>query len=370
MACYYPFLAVYLMNRRLTYVQIGIIFAVQSLVGIIAQPLWGYITDKYLSKKKAVIINLLACSLVIFLFIPANSFLAIAAAVVALVAFQCAITPISDSYCYEIVEKNPKMQFGKIRLLGSVSFALVALILGKAIDYWGINISFWVYSFFMLCTLYFFFGIKHNEGSTVGRPGFGDLVSVMKNYRFTLFVVSVMLLSIMQGAHGGYIPMLIEKTGGSVSTIGIVWFAQAMSELPIFFLGNRIIKRFGELNIYLLAVALYAVRMFLSSISGDYVTVIAVQLMQGITYPFYILSVIQYVNKEVPDKIKASGMSIMSSLGFGLGGFIGSIMGGSIIEGYDVFVLYKAITIVCIAAFGVGMLLKIKDSKNKTFPSL
>lgn len=312
---------------------------------------------------------MLCCSITVFLFIPAGSFVAIAAAVGILIAFQCSITPISDSLSYDIIEQNPKLQFGKIRLVGSISFAIVALALGKAIQYIGINFSFIMYSIFMLGTFFILFGIKHKESSSMERPNLKDLVDVIKNLKFSIFLISVMLVNIMLGAHGSYITVLIEKTGGNVSSIGFVWFAQAISELPLFFIGNRLIKKYGELNIYNAAVLMYVVRMYLSSICSDYNAVISIQLMQSITYPIYLLSIMQYVNKEVPSKIKASGMTMMSALGFGLGGFIGSIAGGSILQSFDVFVLYKAITAVCAAAFVVGMLLKYKEyiQEKRTF---
>ena len=92
MACYYPFLPLYLESRNLSYTQIGVVFALNSLVGIIAQPVWGYITDKRLTKKKTLLIASVFSAVLVFNFLAAHSFLYILASIVMLVIFQ-SITP-------------------------------------------------------------------------------------------------------------------------------------------------------------------------------------------------------------------------------------------------------------------------------------
>jgi PPP family 3-phenylpropionic acid transporter len=98
LACYFPFLAVYFKSRGLTYIQSGIAFALISLISIIAQPIMGYIADKYLSKKQVVIINMLVCSALVYLYVIANSFYAIIFAIIALIFFQSSIMSIIDAY--------------------------------------------------------------------------------------------------------------------------------------------------------------------------------------------------------------------------------------------------------------------------------
>ena len=91
LACYFPFLAVYFKSRGLTYIQSGIAFSLVSLVSIIAQPLMGYIADKYLSKSKIVLVNMFACSVLIYLHIFANGFYSVALATISLIFFQGSI---------------------------------------------------------------------------------------------------------------------------------------------------------------------------------------------------------------------------------------------------------------------------------------
>ncbi|MDF2592311.1 MAG: transporter [Clostridia bacterium] len=366
LACYFPFLAVYFKSRGLTYIQSGIAFSLVSLVSIIAQPLMGYIADKYLSKSKIVLINMFACSALIYLHILANGFYTVALATISLIFFQGSIMSILDAYCYDISDKVPEVDYGQIRLMGSIGFAVLSLILGSLIQKFNINISFFLYSGLFIVSALILSGIGYKSSKHIARPSSSDILEVLKNYKFILFVLSVMVLNVALQAHSNYVAMLIEATGGNVTNLGFVWFASALSEIPAFFFGAKLLKKYGVLNIYILALVLYIVRMLLSAYSTNYNVVIAIQFMQSITYPLYLFATMQYINVIVPDKIRASGITLLSSLGFGLGGLIGNLGGGFLLQYRDPFFLYKSMAIACSLSLLVVLILKFKEKFSFT----
>lgn len=361
-ACYSPFLALYFKSRNLTYTQIGIAFAVNSLVGIFAQPLWGYVTDKYLNKKKTLLISSAFCSILIFNFVFARSFPHIIASIVLLLIFQSVTSPISDAYCYEIAENTKAFHFGEIRLAGSIGFALVSLALGKLIELAGINASFISFSVIFVINILLIYGVKFDGKAAIKRPGHKDVLDVVRRPKFLILVLSAMILNIALGANSSYVAILVQSTGGSTAVLGFTWFLVAVSEIPAFFFGGRLFKRYGELNLYLFATAFYILRYFLYSFNQGYTTIIALQLMQSITFPLYLMGIMQYVNKIVPEQIKASGITILSALGFGLGNLIGNLGGGILLETHDIFFLYRALSVVCLLSLLTGILLKVKET--------
>jgi MFS transporter, PPP family, 3-phenylpropionic acid transporter len=363
LACYFPFLAIYFKSRELTYIQTGIAFSIISLVSIIVQPLMGYLADKYLNKNKIVLINMFACSLLIYLYIFANGFYSVALATIALIFFQGSIMSILDAYCYDISDKVPEVNYGQIRLMGSIGFAVLSLILGGLIQNFDINISFFLYSGLFMVSALILSGIGFKSTLHSVRPSTTDIFEVLKNYKFILFVLSVMVLNIAIQAHGNYIAMLIEATGGNVANLGFVWFASALSEIPAFFFGAKLLKKYGEMNIYIISLVLYIFRMLLSAYSTSYNMVIAVQFMQSITYPLYLFATMQYINVIVPDKIRASGITMLSSLGFGLGGLIGNLGGGFILQYRGPFFLYKFMAMVCCLSLLIILALKYTEKQ-------
>lgn len=365
LACYFPYMAIYFKSKGLTYIETGIAFSVTSLVSIAAQPIMGYIADRYLNKKQVIMINVLACSGLIYLYVFAEGFYAILLAILFQVFFQSSIMSITDAYCYDIADHTPKVNYGQIRLVGSFGYALVALILGGVIQQYGINISFVLYSFLFILTAMFLGGIRHNSTVNAARPHASDVMVVLRNVNLILFVLSVLILNIALAAHNNYVAMIIEATGGNVSNLGFVWFVQAISEIPLFYFGSKLLKKYGELNVYVFAATLYFVRMLLTALSSSYTQVIAVQFMQSITYPLYLFSAMQYVKIIVPDRLRASGITLLSSLGFGLGGLIGNLGGGYILQYGDPFFLYKVLASVCLLSAALALLLKLTQKKNR-----
>jgi MFS family permease len=190
-----------------------------------------------------------------------------------------------------------------------------------------------------------------------------DVFDTIKQLKFMIFVFSVLLVNIALGANSSYISVLVKESGGSVTILGFIWFVIATSEIPAFFFGNHLEKRFGNLNIYLWAVGLYSVRFLLCSFPQSYISVIFIQLLQGATFPLYLMGAMQYLNKIVPEPIKASGITLLSSLGFGLGSFIGNLGGGVLLESHGIYFLYRALSIFCILSLIVGLYLKSQEKK-------
>jgi MFS transporter, PPP family, 3-phenylpropionic acid transporter len=364
LACYFPFLAVYFKSRGLTYIQSGIAFSLTSLISIIAQPIMGYIADKYLNKKQVILLNMLICSILVYQYVFASGFYTIIIGIISLMFFQSSILSILDAYCYDISDKISGINFGEIRLMGSIGFAVVSMLLGSLILRFDINVSFFLYSALYLLSALILLSLGYKSTHNIIRPTASDIFEVLKNYKFILFIFSVMVLNITLSASNSYIVTLIEATGGNVAVLGIVWFASAISEIPAFFFGSRLLKRYGELNIYITALILYIIRMLLSAYSTNYVMVIVIQLMQSITFPLYLFATLQYINVIVPDKIRASGITLLSSLGFGLGGLIGNLGGGFILQYKDPFYLHKSLAIVCFISLLIVLILKFKENSS------
>lgn len=357
-ACYFPFLTIYLQSRNLNYTQIGFIFAINSLIAVIAQPIWGYITDKYMNKKKTIILTMLISSIVILSLTVIRDFHVIAACLALFICFQSSIGPIADAFTYDIIEGNKNIQYGQVRLMGSLGFAITALVVGTFISAAQVDKSFYIYSLLLLISMLIVSSIKFKGKHGNRQFSSKDIFEILRNKNFIIFIISVILVNIATGANGSYISVLIQSTNGDVSRIGLLWFTMAMSELPAFFFGNRIIKKYGILNIYLISLGLYAVRFFLDSIAQNYTTVIAIQIMQGITFPLYMMTSLQYLMDIIPPRMRTSAITLYSALGGGLGGFIGNICGGMILESINVFFLFKILSLMCLLSLGSGIILK------------
>ena len=357
LACIYPFLIYYFQEKGLSYIEMGIVFAVISITGVIVQPIWGFITDKYSNKRTIMMIVMFLSGVFVYSLIFANGFYVIILSIILLMSFQSPVVPIADAYSYEIIEQYKKLQYGKIRLMGSFGYAVVALIMGYVVKYSGINSSYIIYSALMLLGVMLLVSINYKGKGTRKNVNFNDMINLIRDRKFILLLTTVILTNIANGSNSSYIPILIEKTGGDVTQLGIVWFVIAISELPAFYFGGKLIYKYGELNLYILGVALFALRYFLDSLCEYYISVLVIQMMQGVTYTFYLMTSLQYLNKISPAKMRTSAITLHAA-SIGIGGAIGNIGGGMLLEYISIFVLYQILAFTCIICLYVLMVLK------------
>lgn len=357
LACFYPFLTYYFQEKGLTFTQIGIAFAVFSITGVLTQPIWGFITDKYSNKKTTLMITMILSSIAVYSFIFAENFYIVILSIILFLSFQSSIIPVGDAMSYEIIEHHRKFQYGKIRLMGSAGYAFSALFCGQIIKRLGTNFAFIFYSIIILIGVYFVYKIDFKGKQIKNRINLYDIADVIKDKRFVVFMISICIASISIGANNAYISLLIQKTGGGVAQLGMLGFIVALSELPSLFFGTKLLKKYGELNLFMLGMAFFIMRYFLDSICTSYVSVLLVQAMQGISFSLFLMSSYQYLNKIIPSKMRTSAMTLYAAV-CGFGNFIGNIGGGMLLEEVSIFILFKVISIVCVLSLCTLIILK------------
>ncbi|WP_378955149.1 MFS transporter [Pelosinus sp. sgz500959] len=357
LACIYPFLIYYFQEKGLSYMEMGIAFAVISITGVIVQPIWGFITDKYSNQRTVIIIAMCFSALFVYSLILANGFYVIILSIILLMSFQSPIVPIADAYSYEIIEQYKKLQYGKIRLMGSFGYAVVALLMGYIVKKTGINTSYVIYSILMFFGVLLLASIDYKGKGMRKNISFADIVDLIRYKKFILLMISVILTNIANGSNSSYMPVLIGKTGGDVTQLGIVWFIIAISELPAFYFGAKLIYKYGELNLYIFGVGLFALRYFLDSLCDDYVPVLVIQMMQGVTYTFYLMTSLQYLNKISPAKMRTSAITLHAAA-IGIGAAVGNIGGGILLEYISIFTLYQILAFTCVICLYILIVLK------------
>lgn len=363
-SCVAPFLTPYFLERGLSYSQIGILFAIYSLVGVLAQPFWGVITDKYASKKTTMIITMTVSGILVFGFIISKGFYSILLAIIAFMFFQSSMLSVNDANTYDLMDVYKDIQYGKTRLMGSVGYALISLILGIIIKFTDINVPFLVYFIFIIMGLALLSTINEKSRRTGSSINTSDIFRIVKNKRFILISISALIATAAYNSNGNYISVLMKETGGDVANLGMLYFLVAMSELPFFFFESKVIKKYGILNIYIIGITFYIIRFFINSMCTSYQAVLAIQLLQGISFPLYLTATLQYVIKIVPPETRTTALTTFAAITGGIGGFIGNIGGGFLLQIISVFQLYKIFAALCVIALLIGLILKRVDRKS------
>lgn len=367
LACFFPFLAVFFQNKGLSLSQIGIMFALWSVTGVIANPIWGYITDKYFNKKITIMITMGLSAVAIYSFILADSFFTIAISIILFFSIQPPINTIMDAYTYEIIGKHRGLQFGKIRFMGSLGYALASISMGLVVKSLGTNACFIGYSIAVVIALVGVSGIQYKGEISDNRLNMKEITLQLRDKRFLYYILLIMFFSISFGTNTAYMSILIKQKGGDFFQLGLVGFIIAMSEFPSLQLGSRLLKRFGDINILFVGLFFYSIRYFLDSIGTSSEMVLAIQAMQSLTYPLFLIATYEFIGRTTPLKMRTTALSI-NAAAMGIGGLAGNIGGGLLLEYMTLSGLYKVIAgislISCFLVLGLKKLNGSYERKN------
>lgn len=364
-ACFGPFLPVYFNSRNLTYIQIGIAFAINAIIGVIIQPIWGYISDKHLNKKKTLIIAVLLNMISVLLFIKAGSFGVILSLLIINSIFMCAIGPITDAYVFDAVEENNKLSYSSFRFMSSAAWGVTNLILGYFIKAYGIDYTFVIYDIIAMTAFILLLTMKYEGKQSERKAEKVDVRLVFKNKKLILLFITVFLMNAAFIGGVNYMNELINFTNGDVAKLGTVWFVTCIFEVSAFFFADKLIKKYGIIKVYMAAIFVYGFKFIIDYLLKDANIIIAVQVLEGVAFTLFITASLEYLNSRTEARVRATAMSVYAASG-GLGAFSASLLGGVLLNLVNPSQLYGIFGLICFAAMFFAMLLEPRRKPKRT----
>lgn len=341
-AAFVPFLNYWFMEQGLSSGQIGLLASAGPVVGLLSQPLWGLLSDKFGAAKGILMGCVLAAPLLAFGYaafaewMPGLLFTACL-----FTLFYSAITPISDAVTVEHARLH-KQSYGSIRFLGSISFAIAVFGVGRLYDRVGIDWLFGVHLFLMLIVFASLFLLRKPQ-SKAARPSLRVSVqALLGNRAFLGFLACVFLVSVGNQVNNVFFPVYVGHLGGSASAnIGLLTSAGALSELPFFLLSGLLIRRFGVPTVFLAASLAAAARYGVMSTEPSLGVLLANQLLHGATFALFMTVCITYAFELSPDGMKNTGQTLLTVVSYNAATILASNVGGWVVDEYGFALAYR-----------------------------
>lgn len=355
LSIFISFLPVYLTYRGVTPAQIGLMVGIGSFIGILSQPFWGMISDRYKTIKRIILLTLgmsVAVGLTLF---SSDHISALYLLVGAMYFFLLPTDPLTESLNYRIAEQH-QISFGSIRTFGAIGYASASLIIGWTVDQLGMGRLSWLFLgygalAFAVCL------IMPDAPASSKKLSITELKRFFFYPRTLQFFLLVLIAATPHRTNDSFLGVYVQSLGGSTGDVGEAWFLAAVSEVAFFAISARLLRRWSEIKLIMIATALYAVRFFLCAIAPSPEWVIWLQLTQGVTFVIFYTATIQYLYRMIPEEWKATGQTVLAVLFFGISGIIGSIAGGWVFQQMSGAALYAAMGFCSLAAFLYSLLL-------------
>ena len=327
----------------------GYIMAAYALIAMVGQFYAGYLADKYQTVKKWVIyctIAIIGFSIVTFIYNDKNFLLHLFMMANAL-GFIRIVGNLLETWILEVDGLYP--YFGSIRSFGSLGWALSSLSSGYLIAYGGYELMMWVSIAVSVAVIVLTFALEDASKVSDDTLNFKDVGALFKNKNYVLLVVVFTLIYIVQNADNITVTDYILSLGGNETDIGVKWFVQALSELPLMIFGSYFLFKLRGKKMMMIGGFALGLRYVLygSTTSIDHVVIFSA--LQMVSFPFLLISQKELILNESPEHLRSSGQMVAVAFTSGFSSIISPILAGYLGE-------YFALNLVLI---GMGLFMSV-----------
>ena len=310
------FLPKILQNLGYSAAEIGIIFSIQ--------PLMRFLTPFFFLKLFSLTKNVLHVTLVMMLlsipllYLTIDSFIPFAITNVFFGISFGLVLPYIETYALGSLKKEG---YGRSRLWGSIGFTIISLVLARMFST-NIGLHFIAVSVVLSVVFAYFISLddEHfNNQKNINKSNFSLL-------KWKYLWISIFLMQMSFGAFYSFFTIYETDHGISLTTVSYLWSFGVLCEIILFYYQSHFIKH-NLLKIIQFTLLITAFRWLLLYLFPDSIFVSYLsQSFHAFSFALYHTATLSYLYTIYEDKKLTS--QFYYGLGFGLGGFVGSLVAG------------------------------------------
>lgn len=345
----YGYVAVFLQYKGLTNTQIGIVTGGGAVISIFVSPFISSLISKIkgLTIKKLMLIlyMIMTVAFLCLTLLPLPAFL-IMALYISLICLVVSNVPFLSTICMDYLKTGHYLNFGLSRGLGSISYAISAVVIGQFIEFFDPNVIAPVFIIFGILLIVLLFSMPDCKIEREEVSNDNDIISFIKNYKIFFFILLGFAFSFAASSTlSTYLINIVKKLGGSTSLYGIAIFLMAASEMPVMAVTHSLLKKFKSETLLIVAITCYILRNFTICLAPHLVILLIGMMFQGVSYGLFTAVITYYVNDHIQPAHQMSGQTMIGIMTTGIGSTIGNVFGGIL---QDTFGLNSMLIFACI----------------------
>jgi MFS family permease len=316
LAVFSPFLVLYYQQLGFSGGQVGLLLGVSPFLSLFASPFWTGLADARHRHKAVLTVTLVAAIVFAALYPFFRSFGPLFTVVALFSFFVAPIVALVDSATISMLGDQREM-YGRVRLWGTVGWGIAAPLAGIFLQRYGLQWMFWMYSALMAINLFITRKLVFVKPAS-STPFWAGLRVLLTNRRWVFFLLTVFIAGIGLSAQTNYLAVLMEIKGGDKSLLGVALFITTLSEVPIMFFSNRLLKGLKSRGLLILAIFFTGLRCLLYALVAGPVALLVLQLVHGLTFPLLWVAGVTYVAENAPEGLGATGQGVFGSVMVGV----------------------------------------------------
>lgn len=335
------FASVYLLDRGISNLVIGLITAFSSFVSILVQPKLA----TYVDREKSVSIKSILLILYIIL-VTLGGLLALFYGQGAMIngillgfAFlivQVAL-PFVIALATETLNQGKHLNFSLARGVGSVGYAVMSFALGKWIATTGAQVIPWTLIcstlvLMMVIWRFPFIKDKSQKAPVTLAVKRGSFLTFVGNY--PVFSVVLLGCTLIYTSHiliNNFAYQIVNDKGGTSEHMGILMGLAGLLEVLTMFAFTRLLKWRGSAFWFQISGVFFTLKCLGTLLAGSMGALYLVQIFQPLGWGLLTVSSVYYVNELMQKEDKIKGHAYMT-MTLSIGSIIGSFVGGFLID--------------------------------------
>ncbi len=345
-----PFTAMAMKTAGVGPAVIGHMWAARSLTGAVSPLLWGLVADR-IGGARPLLLAALAAGTAIFFALAIEPTATSAVVLFALYGLLPANSLVDGMV---LTALGPQAShYGRYRAAGTVGFGISAVVVSVAVERGLLSSAPAV--LFPVCgsLIALAFVVVALFVPALPRPALSGWAGVGDALKNRVLVGLVVAASLLWASHAGYVSFLspLAEAVGLPPTVGFAVFAAVVVEAIAMPLAPSIVARFSPGSVMLACGVVAVVRWSLTPYAVTPVTFALVNGLHGITFGLFYVVVVGVIARHVPSTLRQTSQGLLSSLSLGLGGVVGGVGVGAMLEHQvDIHVIWWSMAAVAAAA--------------------
>ena len=329
-----PFWPLWMQARGLTPQEIGLIIGAGMLMKVIANPAIAVYADRTGTRRGPLVLLSIFATLLFSIFLQADSFLSILFITMAFFLFWSPLMPLTETLTMHY-NKSGILDYGRVRLWGSVTFIFAAWGGGWVLTGHGEELIYWIILAgtvsVSICALLLPDGrLVPSRWKHSAYP----LISVIKDRTFLCFILATSLIQTSHVIFYAFGTIHWRKAGLSELTIGWLWAEGVIAEVVLFVWGRHVATAIGPARLIGLAGLAGLVRWWGTSITDALPALVLLQILHGATFGAAHIGAIHFIAQRMDESMSATAQSVYAAAVGGIGFSFASLFSGYLYAQY------------------------------------
>ena len=321
-----PFLPLWLDSRGLSVAEISIAGALPLFVRIVATPMVAYLADRSGDHRRMVIIlawSGLACTVLLS---QSTHLWPIVLLTMLMMLTTSSMMPLTETLAMRAVRAHG-LDYGRMRLWGSISFIVATLIGGAAIERWTGSAVIWLIVGAVAMTAFAAHALPRPVGiaamgSSRPRISRADVAELITSPLFLLFLTAAGLVQAAHAVFYVYGVLHWRGLGLSATWTGILWAIAVIAEILLFARSGAVLKMLSPLGLIALGACAAVLRWIAMAFDPPLAALVVLQILHALTFGATHIGTVHFIAQNIPAERAGTAQALQASVtaGIAMGG--------------------------------------------------